>query len=368
MLESNLSRVQWAFRFLLTAMLATWLLSNKVWMTDRNFPMVPVFDFIPPLPSPVDYIFYCVLIILTIYQILYIENKNTKIALIALFAFLMLGDQMRWQPYNVQFFLMVNALFFFPKFTDGILNTFRALLIVFFIMTGIQEFNAVFQQSVFPWLISPIATLLPMKMEAGVLEGGYVFALLNLLTGIGLLFPKTRNIAVIAAIVISLFLFYSLSPMANDWNHASLPYNIVTAAFTYVLFYKSEFDLKLVFWNPKFYYQSAVIAVFAIIPLLSFAGLYDRMQCFNAYSGKSLYAKIYVTEDLVDLLPDGVKRYVYRPPMGEPYLETTYWSFNALKVSPYSEKRVYEKLQEYVCSFSEGECSARLEIYTYNGR
>ena len=368
MIDSIHSRLQWTFRILLMAMLGTWLLSNKVWMTDRNFPVVPIIDGIPSLPSPIDYLFYSVLIVLGIYQIMYLENKNTKIALVGLLAFLMAGDQMRWQPYNVQYLLMVSGLFFYPKYSEELLKTFQMLIVVFLIFSGIQELNGVFIEQIFPWMIAPLADKFPAKIEPYILGGGYIFPFLSIGAGLGLLFPKSRLYAMYLAISINVFYFYALSPLGNDWNHAILPYNAAMAFFCYSLFYKTENDYKSIFWSKSFRYHQVSLVFFAVLPLLSFVGLYDKMQSFNTYSGKALYAKIYVTEELVERLPDGVKRYIYRPFDGDPYIETTYWSVDALKVSPYSEKRVYEQLERYICSFSEGECPAKLEIYTYEGR
>jgi hypothetical protein len=365
MIETPLSRLQWTFRVLLLATLGTWLLSTKVWMTDRNFPVIPIFEGIPSLPSPIDYIFYSVLIVLAIYQVIYLENRNTKIALISLFAFLMVGDQMRWQPYNVQYLLMTFGLLFYPKYTDELINVFRLIIVSFFIWSGFQEFNSEFSDSIFPWMALPIADKFPSKMEPYILDSGYLFPIISIFSGVGLLFSKTRNIAVWVAISIQLFLFYALSPMGNDWNHVILPYNVAMMLFCYLLFYDSKFQIKDIFWSKTFRFHQITLILFTILPLLSFAGFYDRMQSFNIYSGKAWYAKIYVTEKLVDRLPDGVKRYVYRPADGDPYIETTYWSIDALDVAPYSEKRVYNHMYTYICSFSEGECEARLEIYTY---
>lgn len=350
------------------AMLSTWLLSNKVWMTDRNFPMVPIFDGIPSLPSPIDYLLYSVLIVIGIYQIMYLENKNTKIALVVLLGFLMLGDQMRWQPYNVQYMLMTIGLFFYPKYKEGLLKTFQMMVIVFLIFSGIQELNSIFIEQIFPWLVGPLADKFPAKVEPYILGGGYIFPFLSIGAGIALIYPKSRLYGMYLGIFIHVFYFYALSPIGNDWNHAILPYNAAMAFFTYLLFYKTQNDFKSIFWSKDFRYQQVAVLFFAGLPLLSFVGLYDKMQSFNTYSGKALYAKIYVTEELAERLPDGIKRYIYRPYDGEPYIETTYWSADALKVSPYSEKRVYEQLERYICSFSEGECQAKLEIYTYEGR
>ncbi|MEX1189293.1 MAG: hypothetical protein WED33_08545 [Bacteroidia bacterium] len=368
MIDSIQSRLQWTFRILLMAMLGTWLLSNKVWMTDRNFPMVPIIDGIPSLPSPIDYLLYSVLIVLGIYQIMYLENRNTKIALVGLLGFLMLGDQMRWQPYNVQYLLMTIGLFFYPKYKEELLKTFQMLVVVFLIFSGIQELNGVFIEQIFPWMVGPLADKFPAKIEPYILGGGYIFPFLSVGAGIGLLFSKSRMYAMYLAIFIHAFYFYALSPLGNDWNHAILPYNIAMGFFTYILFYQTENDWKSIFWSKNFRYHQVAVIFFAGLPLLSFFGLYDKMQSFNTYSGKALYAKIYVTESLVERLPDGVKRYIYRPIDGEPYIETTYWSADALKVSPYSEQRVYEQLERYICSFAEGDCPAKLEIYTYEGR
>lgn len=364
MFETNLNRIQWAFRIMLLGILGTLLLSSKVWMTERNFPIIPLFEGIPSMPPPLDYILYSVLIVLAIYQIIYLENRNTKIALVALFAFLMAGDQMRWQPYNMHYLLMLIGLLFYPGNVDRLIAVFRLMIVTFYLWSGIQELNTVFYESIFPWMAGPLAEKFPSAMEEYVLGAGYVFPWLNLATGVALLFPVTRNYAVYTGIGIQLFLFYALSPMGNDWNAAILPYNAALAAFTYVLFYDAQLDIKSVFWN-KFPYHIAVLVIYSIIPVLSFFGLYDRMQSFNAYSGKAYYAKIYVTEQLAERLPDGIKRYVFRPPVSKPFIETTYWSMDALKVSPYSEKRIYKSLHNYICRFAEGDCPAELEIYTY---
>lgn len=368
MIESIQTRLQWTFRILLMAMLGTWLLSNKVWMTDRNFPVVPIIDGIPSLPSPIDYLMYSILIVLAIYQVMYLENRNTKIALVAVLTFLMIGDQMRWQPYNVQYLFMTIGLFFYPKFKEELLRTFQMIIVIYFIYSGIQEVNSIFIEQIFPWMITPLAVIFPAKIEPYILGGGYIFPFISIAAGIGLLFKKTRLYSMYAGIIINVFYLYALSPLANDWNHAILPYNAAMALFTYVLFAETENDAKSIFWSPKFRYHQLALVFFAVLPLLSFAGIYDRMQSYNTYSGKALYAKIYVTEALVERLPDGVKRYIYRPADGDPYIETTYWSADALKVSPYSEKRVYEQLEKYICTFAEGDCPARLEIYTYEGR
>jgi len=359
MLESSASRLQWTFRILLLAVLGSLLLSSAVWLTDRNFPVLPIFSFLPSAPSPVDYLLYCVLVVLLIYQMIYLQNRNTLYALIGLFAFLLLGDQMRWQPYNIQFFLMLCGLFFYPKNTEELLNVFRLLIVAFFIWSGIQQLNETFSGVVYPWLAKPLSSRLPDSVTP-ILFNSYGFSLLNILAGVGLLFEKTRNIAVYFGIAVATFLLHSLSPMGNDWNRAFLPYYAAIGFFTYLLFYKATFDVKQMIWSKTFRFQQVILVV-CILPALSFAGIYDRTQSFNLTYGRTWSPKIYVTEELVDKLPDGVKRYVNRPPLSDPFIDINEWTLHALKVAPYSEPRINKDLHDYICSFAEGDCPAKLK-------
>ena len=359
MLESSASRLQWTFRILLLSVLGSLLLSSQVWLTERNFPVLPIFSFLPSVPSPVDYLLYCILVVLLIYQTIYLQNRNTLYALIGLFVFLLLGDQMRWQPYNIQFLIMLCGLFFYERHTDDLLNVLRLMIITFFIWSGVQQFNEVFSGSVYPWLVKPLASRLPDSLTP-VVSNSFAFSLLNILVGVGLLFDKTRNIAVYLGIVIALFLLYALSPMGNDWNGAFLPYYAAIGFFTYLLFYNANFEAKQIVWSKNFRYQQAVLII-CLLPILSFAGIYDRTQSFNLTYGRSWSPKIYVTEELVDKLPDGVKRYVSRPPLSDPFIDINEWAMHALKVAPYTEQRINKRLHDYICSFAEGDCPAKLK-------
>jgi predicted membrane protein len=366
MFSSNESRMAWTYRVLLLGVLCTLILAGKVWISDRNFPVVPIISGLPALPSPLDKILYYILIVLCTYQLVSIENIKTRKILTGLYVFLLLLDQMRWQPYNVHYMIMLIGFLFYPARSEQVIQVFRLMVITFFIWTGIQDFNQVFADKVYPFVWAKrLAELLPYRFEGYVTGSGYLFALLHLVTGLGLLFQRSRNAAVLLGILIHLFLFYAADPFGNDINRVAPLYNLISAAFCFILFYNVKFDYREIFWSKEFRYHQAIVVFYTVLPLLSFFGLYDRMQSFNMYSGKGWYAKIYVTEALVEKLPEGMKRYVDRPFGSEPYIETTYWAWKELKVSPYNEKRVFENLHEYVCSFAEGDCTARLEFYTY---
>lgn len=362
---SDQLRLQWIFRILLLAIIGTLVFTGNVWLTDRNFPLLGLIEGMPVVPHPLDYILYCVMIVLALYQLVNLENRQSLIALLCLFAFQMLQDQMRWQPYNVHYLLLLAG--FLVNWNDGtrVLNTFRMTFVVFFIWGGIQEMNQGFADRVFPYVWAKnIAEWLPARFEHYITDAGYLFALLNLATGICLLFPKTRRYAVIAGITIHAFLVISMDPLANEGIRVLPLYSLVSAAILYFAFYDTEFEPKSLFWSPLRYQQIAFI-FFACLPILSFFGLYDKMQSFNLYSGKGTYSTIYLSEQLVQRLPEGYKRYVDRPEGSMPSINTTYWAWNELNVGPYSEQRIQDRLLRHICSFDDGECTAKIESYSY---
>jgi hypothetical protein len=65
----------------------------------------------------------------------------------------------------------------------------------------------------------PLAEKLPFKMEPYVINGGFAFAILNILAGVGLLFKKSRNIAD-AKIVSNLDTFIRNSDIYKESNDA----------------------------------------------------------------------------------------------------------------------------------------------------
>lgn len=367
MIETSLNRLQWSFRIILLAIAGTLVLSSKVWVSERNFPLVPIISWVPSLPSPLDYILYCIVIVLCIYLLVNPGHQKAKHALILLFAFMMLPDQMRWQPYTVHYLLMLIGFYYFPLRTEGLLNVFRLMLVTVLVWSGIQELNETYAESIFPAHVAlHFAEKFPSRFEGYITGCGYLFALLQVGAGVGLLFDRVRNYAIGLATLIYLFLIYSADRLSFE-NEPSIPYyRAVSLALVYVLFYKAEFSVKEILWSKRFRYHQLVFIFFSVLPVLSFAGLYDRTQSFANPAGKMLYARIFITEALAERLPEGMKRYVDRLPGMDPYIDATYWSWKELKVSPYAEERVYKRLHEYICSFEDGECSAVLNQFTYN--
>ena len=80
------------------------LYSYKAWITDRNFPIIPTFDFFV-VPSEIHTLLF-VLSLICIFSLLLFPNKKTLIlTLIFVEIFSCLLDQMRWQPWEYQYLI-----------------------------------------------------------------------------------------------------------------------------------------------------------------------------------------------------------------------------------------------------------------------
>jgi hypothetical protein len=86
------------------------MLSPKLWVSSRFYPLVPVFHWLPHIHFPVDYICYGVLLLL-LFAIAFAARPRALYLHIAGFiAAYSLLDQTRWQPWAYQYWVMLIAI------------------------------------------------------------------------------------------------------------------------------------------------------------------------------------------------------------------------------------------------------------------
>jgi len=361
-------RLVWIFRFVMFGILAAVLISPELYMTDRNFPLIPLTVYFIPLPYPLDYIVYSGMIVIALLLIIYADNRPLLIALVSIFGFLMLADQMRWQGFNIFYFFLSAAFLFSAKHPERLLSIIRITIIGYFFWTGIQNINNIYFENIFPWIFEPYTKkFLPEQAIAYFNYLGYLLPFIQIFAGIGLLFDSTRNTAMWTGITLIGIIFVSMSPIGHNWNKIQLPYYLTIMSVTYLAFNDTEFELKSLFNYNKSIIHIAAILMFLVLPIFNFVGLYDNSLSFKDFSGKGLYCKIYIDDEISENLPEVLKQYTFKTYDNKKYFDVFYWSMFALKVAPYSEKRVFNQLENYFCSFKTSEdCPTNVVIYTYD--
>src|SRR6185312_13773890 len=108
--KSNDLQIRFITRVVASACLCSMLLCNKLWLSDRSFPLSPVIRFLPAVHHPFDFIIYGGAVILLVCIILVRNSRNYIIAFSAVSVLLCLLDQNRWQPWFYQYVMMFFVL------------------------------------------------------------------------------------------------------------------------------------------------------------------------------------------------------------------------------------------------------------------
>ena len=287
----------WLSLTLALSMIAGLLLSPKLWVSTRPFPLTPLFDIVSPLAYPLDYALLGLLISLVAFSGIAHGRWTGWCALgaVAILAFLIVEDQVRLQPWVYQYLFMLAAVGLCRLGrlgTEGALNTCRLIVAFTYLWSGLQKANASFVSVVYPWLVEPLAAHLPLGVEGVVSYGAYAVPAAEAAIGVGLLIPQTRKPAVVGALLMHALILASLGPWGHDWNTVVWPWNVAMVAFAFILFWRSpEEPTAWTMLRPgrslsfEFAFRSVVLILFAFMPLMSFFGLWDSYLSASLYSG-----------------------------------------------------------------------------------
>ena len=91
------------------AIAGSFLLSWKLWVTSRLFPLVPISNQLPAIPYPFDYIWFLSLLALLAVISFLPRSRKLVLTFVCLAALLSLWDQTRWQPWFYQYLFMLAA-------------------------------------------------------------------------------------------------------------------------------------------------------------------------------------------------------------------------------------------------------------------
>ena len=331
------------------------IMSSRLWIGPRSYPLAPVFSILPPLPYPLDCFLFAALFALAALIVILPKPQGFIGAFLVIVLVSCLLDQTRWQPwvYLYGFLLATLALFSWDNADAAgqkrALNIARLIVASTYVFSGLQKINSNFIESDFPWIVQPITNMLPwlappirlLGVSAPFIQVGF---------GVGLLIGKYRRISLILAVSMHVFILAMLGPLGHDWNSIVWPWTAAMAVFDIVLFSDTEkFTPREIFWARGNRYQVAVVLLFAILPFLSFFNLWDSYLSAALYSGNLTEAEIYVSDMGRDALPEAVKQRLVHTSPNTNILNIQRWAIEDLNVMPYPETRVYKKIANDIC-------------------
>ena len=347
---------------------ASLLLSPKLWVSSRFYPLIPVFHGLPRIPYPLDYICYGVVLLL-LAAIAFVPRPRLYIfALVAFLAAYSLLDQTRWQPWAYQYWLMLLALGCFSWKPDDIrgrqdaVNICRLIMGCTYFYSGLQKLNSKFVAEGFPWVLGTLHLHIPVIYLNYL---GWTVPFIEVSIGLCLLTRRFRKIGILNGIVMHVFILYSFGPLGLNWNSVVWPWNVAMIALIIVLFWNTDVTFGDIVWRNKFVYQRVVLVLLGVLPALSFIGRWPSDLSLALYTDNLTEANVLINEQVKQDLPVFVQQFI-KPQPGHIVLRTQDWSFGELNVPPYAEIQSFTRVGSEVCHYSHNSAAVLLSGYEKN--
>jgi hypothetical protein len=345
------------------ALAAGVLLASRLFLATRAFPRVPVLDGWPLLQPPLDAIALGALFAALCGVAFAPRPRWWATAATVLALVLALEDQSRWQPWFYQYVAMIGALAV-ARDSGDTLAAWRVVLVGLYLWSGIQKLNVTFMARVFPWLVEPVAAVLPAGTREILLPGWVVVPMTEIAVALGLLVPRLRNAAVVAAIATHVVIFGLLGPLAHGTNAVIWPWNVAMAVLVALLFWNARGPSALDAIVPRrIGAHAAMLALFVALPVLSFAGRWDSYLSGELYSGNIKVGALSITDRVAARLPDVVRRHVVSDRVGSNMLDLHEWSMSELSVPSYPEDRVFRAAARDMCRLADNPGDVVLVVF-----
>jgi hypothetical protein len=335
-----------------TAFAAGLLLAPRLFLATRAYPRVPVVEGWPPIPAPLDLVVLAALLA-TLGGVALGSRPRWWAAAAAVLA-MVLGadDQSRWQPWFYQYVVMLAALAL-TREAGETLAAWRAVLVGLYLWSGIQKLNVTFMTHLFPWLVQPVADVLPAGLSRGLTGAWFVVPVMEIAVAAGLLVPRLRSAAVVGALATHVAILGLLGPFAHGTNTVVWPWNLAMAGLAALLFWRSESAATHVLVPRRAGAHAAALLLFGVLPALSFSGHWDAYLSGALYSGNLKAGALALTDTVVARLPGPAHQHVTRNQAGASVLDVWEWSMGELAVPSYPEHRVFRAVARDVCRLAE---------------
>jgi hypothetical protein len=324
------------------------IVSYKLWIANRFFPIIPPFDFLLQIPHFIHtFLFIASLVMLFIITF---QSFNKKI-LIALFTIEILScllDQNRWQPWQYQYIITILVLYFNYNQPQKNTTWLSIILAATYFYSGLQKFNQGFILIV--WQKAFLHDFFHVPTHIGhhklITNAGFILPILEMFFAVGIIIKKTRKTTLYLLLIMHFFLLIVIGPLGLKVNIIVWPWNAVMIFYIlYLLFNKNYQTIQYKQLNTK--YDVSVLTVWCLFPVLNFVGYWDNFLSFSLYSGKIPNMEICVQQNL----PKEIEPYFKLQPNpticnGATGVNIQVWGMEEILVPPYPEVRAYKKIKE----------------------
>jgi hypothetical protein len=345
-----------ATRPLVAAMLAACIAASpRLWGGPREYPAIPLpaLGGLPPGISGALPAWLVVAALLALLGLAVVPRRWAPAPFLAAAALLVAGDITRLQPWLYQGALSLGAFALCRRPLDAC----RVLVAAIYAWSGVSKLNADFGPVVVPWLVPAAAPLGPALLWwVGVAVG-----LAEAAIGVGLLVPRARRAAVVAAVATHAVVLAAIGPAGRDWNRVVWPWNLAMAALVVLLLWSERRPARPLLWSRDRYHRAVVVLV-GVLPALNLAGAWDAYLSFSLYSGNIDEAWLVIEPAGAAAAPPSAVAVAERRPDGTLVAWLLPWAVRDVGVPPYPERRAYLAAFRALCRAAPDPRALRLVV------
>ena len=350
------SRIFWLKVAVSIAFCVGLAMSTPLWIGPRSYPLAPAFDALAAAPDWLNLTLFAALFVLAALILLSAKPQSYMLGFVAILLVFCVLDVTRWQPWVYLYGLLLLTLGLFSWNADDeegrkrALNIARLIVAGTYVFSGLQKINTEFVEGVFPELVLPITKLMPAA-EYPLYLLGFAAPAIQIAFAIGLLTRRFRRLSLVLAVAMHLFILAMLGPLGDNWNSIVWPWTTAMIVFDLLLFTsRAEFSVREVFWTKGSPLHAIVLALFIVLPSLSFFNLWDSYLSAALYSGNVTEATMFVSDAGKAALPEDVRSRVKQTAPGTHELDVMFWAIDELNVTSYPETRVYKTIAKQLCT------------------
>jgi uncharacterized membrane protein YphA (DoxX/SURF4 family) len=353
MILSLVKRIEYLKTITLIFLLIGIALSFKLWLSNRYFPLVPLFNFIPTIAPPFDSIFLFSFILSIIIKLFMPQIKVSKWIFWICTIILIITDINRIQPWFYLYILILSISDFINSETEKI-RILKILLASIYFYSGWHKLNPEYFNSVVDWFIQPFYS--EKNFYYAVLKfTGNIIPIIEMACSLLLLSGRFVKQTIIIITLLHIFILASTGPLGHNYNSVIWPWNIFMPLALLLTFYEAE--------NENLFHQvknqvleksakSYLILFIIITPFLNSFNLWPSYMSWNLYSGNTENAKMYLGEKVSTYFSpafDNIIKDCYDAPYT---INPKKWALKELNVPPFPEKAVWHKCHRYMLEFT----------------
>lgn len=382
--------------------------SAPVWFNARTYPLLPVATWFPILPAPWDKWFFGAMLLALVFAGWSYRWAVIVFLSASLFAFC--EDQNRGQPWFYMYWVMLLlSLFSAPAPVAAC----RLAMSAVYLWSGIQKCHPRFFQVVPEWFVAPATNWHLPSFAIDVLHWTVAAVpFVEIVIGLGLWVPRLRRLAILTVAALHLGALLFLSPLGHNYNWVVWPWNLAMIALICALSTTGKFWQRSATDSaspsaPKLPPGKArgsasrksgaapglgigfaqtlaelrkckpaliILALYSLLPMLSFSGKWDSDFSFSLYSENVAVANVFVTKAYGDRLPAHLQRYVqpfrqdYDPQRQGPCtFGFQAWCYEDLHVPPIPEPRNFRSIFNFLRAYSRQPEDLRMMVGTRGG-